>query len=226
MIAASAIVLNIKPGYEALVLLVLLLRPAQLGGRSWYVAFVAANILLVVDVFLIQHVMTGAVSRAQTNTGAGDQLLFVMSQPLAFLGILWSNLANGLLGWILESVGILGWLTFALPTALYVFVLFAGFAFFFGSEETVSLRPWQRAILAAAGIAAFVTIGVVLYIVLSTPKGEISFQGRYLVPVWLTLLLSVYGIRFVKWRLSRLSMISALLVIMVVNLQTLVSQYG
>jgi hypothetical protein len=226
LIAVPAIFLNIKPGYEALVLLVLLLKPAQLGGRSWYVVFVAASFFLVLDVFLVQHVVTGAVSRAQTNGVLGDQLLFVTNQPLAFLGILWSNLTNGLLGWILESIGILGWFTFALPVALYVFVLFVGVAFFFGFEETASLDVRQRAVLAAAGIAAFVTIGVVLFIVLPTPNGEIYFQGRYLAPVWLVLLLSVYGLRFARWRLSRLSMVGALLVIMVVNLQTLVSQYA
>jgi hypothetical protein len=71
-----------------------------------------------------------------------------------------------------------------------------------------------------------VTIGVVLFIALPTASGQISFQGRYLLPVWLVLLLSVYGLRFTKWRLSRLSMGGALLVMMVVNLQTLVSHYA
>jgi uncharacterized membrane protein YhaH (DUF805 family) len=66
----------------------------------------------------------------------------------------------------------------------------------------------------------------VLFVVLPTPNGEIVFQGRYLAPVWLLLLLSLYGLRFMRWHVSRLSMIGALLVIMVVNLQTLVSQYG
>ena len=49
-----------KPGYWALVLLVLLIRPAQLGGRTRYMAFVAANALVVVGVFLIVFLLTAS----------------------------------------------------------------------------------------------------------------------------------------------------------------------
>lgn len=64
VIAAAAVLINVKPGYEAFVLLVLLLRPAQLGGRARYLAFVAANVLVTLGVFLIDYLVTGAAARA------------------------------------------------------------------------------------------------------------------------------------------------------------------
>jgi len=69
-------------------------------------------------------------------------------------------------------------------------------------------------------------MAIVLSVFLPIVNGEIGFQGRYLVPVWLLFLLSAYGIRFARWRLDALAMIGMLLLIMVVNLQTLATTYG
>jgi hypothetical protein len=226
LIAAAAVLLNIKPGYGALVLLVLLLRPAQLGGLARYLAFVVGTVLVVLGVSAITYLATGAAVRAGTAAGTSGQLAFVLGQPLGFAETLWSNLQNNLLTWTLQSIGVLGWFTVALPAALYLFVLLAGFAFFIGMAEKVSLRFWQRILMAAVGVATFVTIAVALYVFLPKSDGQISFQGRYLAPVWLLLLLSAYGLRFSRIRLGNVPMIGVLLVIMVVNLQTLMSSYG
>jgi len=64
-----------------------------------------------------------------------------------------------------------------------------------------------------------------LHVFLPRYDGAISMQGRYLAPVWLLLLLSAYGIRFSRWRLGQMPMIGALLVMMALNLQTLMSSY-
>jgi uncharacterized membrane protein len=227
VIAAAAVFLNIKPGYGALALLVLLLRPSQLGGRGGRLALLlAATVFVVVGVTLLNYLMTGAAGRAEADVGSGGQLILVAREPFEFLALLWSNLQNHLLKWTLESVGILGWLTVALPAALYLFVLIVGIAFFFGRQEEVGLQTRQRMLLAAVAVATFVSLAVVLFVYLPIVNGELGFQGRYLAPVWLLILLSAYGIRFAKWRLDALAMIGMLLVIMVVNLQTLVTTYG
>ena len=225
VIAAAAVLLNIKPGYGALVLLVLLLRPAQLGGLARYLAVVVASVLVVVGVSAITYLATGAAVRAQSAAGTSGQLAFVLGQPLRFAETLWSNLQNNLLTWTLQSIGVLGWFTVALPAALYVFVVLAGFALFFGMAEKVSLTIWQRILMAAVGVATFVTIAVALYVFLPKSDGQISFQGRYLAPVWLLLLLSAYGVRFSRMRLGNVAMIGVVLVIMVATLQTLLSSY-
>ena len=225
VIAAAAVLLNIKPGYGALVLLVLLLRPAQLGGLARYLAVVVASVLVVVGVSAITYLATGAAVRAQSAAGTSGQLAFVLGQPLRFAETLWSNLQNNLLTWTLQSIGVLGWFTVALPAALYVFVVLAGFALFFGMAEKVSLTIWQRILMAAVGVATFVTIALALYVFLPKSDGQISFQGRYLAPVWLLLLLSAYGVRFSRMRLGNVAMIGVVLVIMVATLQTLLSSY-
>ena len=226
VLAASALLLNVKPGYWALVLLVLLIRPAQLGGRARYLAFVAGNALLVVGVFLLVLLFTATDARVQAVGGPNAQLVFILRQPAAFLGILWSNLQSNLLKWTLESIGVLGWFTIALPPVLYLLVLVGGLGFFIRMTEDVGLELWRRALLAAVGVAAFLTIAVALYAFLEpTGSVQVSFQGRYLAPVWLLLLLSVYGIKFAQRQLGRLFMVGVLLVIMVQNLDTLISSY-
>jgi uncharacterized membrane protein len=227
VLLAAAVLLNVKPGYWALVLLALLMRPVQLGGRARYVAFVAGNALVVVGVFLVGLLSTGIEARVPAAGGPHAQLLFILEQPLAFLGILWSNLQNNLLAWTLESIGVLGWFAVALPPAVYLLVLVAAPVLLIRMRgEEVGLRPWQRALLAAVGISVFLTIALALYVFLApTGSDQLSFQGRYLAPVWLLLLLSAYGIRSARWQPGMPLVVGVVLVVMALNLQALVSSY-
>jgi len=226
VLAASALLLNVKPGYWALVLLVLLIRPRQLGGRWRYAAFVAANVLVVVGVCLIVFLLTATDARVHAGAGPQAQFLFILHQPLGFLGILWSNLQNNLRIWTLESIGVLGWLTITLPPASYFIVLVGGLGFFTRMREEVGLQLPRRALLATVGVAVFLTVVAALYaFVEPTADGQVAVQGRYLAPVWLLLLLSAYGIKFAQRQLGRLFMVGVLLVMMVQNLQTLISSY-
>ena len=226
VLLAAALFLNVKPGYWALVLLALLVTPAQLGGRMRYVAFVAGNVLVVAGVLLATLLLTAADARVQAAGGPQAQLLFILHQPLSFMGILWSNAQEHLLGWALQSIGVAGWLSLPLSPALYLTALLAGLGFFFRMREDVDLRPWRRALLAAAGLAVFLTMAVALYAFLEpTGSDRVFIQGRYLAPVWLVLLLSVYGIRFAERQVGRLFMVGVLLVVMLETLQSLVSVY-
>jgi hypothetical protein len=227
VLSAAAVLLNVKPGYWALVLLVLLIRPAQLGGRTRYMAFIAANALVVVGVFLVVSLLTSTDARVQAVGGPLAQLLFIWHQPLGFLGIVWSNLQSNLFLWTRQSIGVLGWLTIALPLRFYLFVLGAGLVFFIRvRDEEVGLQLWRRALLAGVGVAVFLTLAVALYAFLEpTGSGRVFFQGRYLAPVWLLLLLSAYGIPFVQRHRGVPLLAGVLLVMMVQNLHTLISYY-
>ena len=226
IVSAAAVLLNMKPGYWALVLLVLLLRPVQLGGRARYLAFVAGNAIAVVGGFLVIFLLTATEARAQTLGGSQGQLLFILTQPLGFLGILWSSLERNLVSWTLESIGVMGWLNIYLSPSAYLFVLVAGLGFFIRMGEEVHLQLRQRALLAAVGVAVFLTMAVALYAFLEpTGSDRVFIQGRYLAPVWLLLLLSAYGIRFARRRLGTLFVAGVLVVMMVQNLDTLWSTY-
>jgi len=227
LLVASALLLNVKPGYWALILLLLLIRPAQMGGRIRYVAFLAANVLAVAGVFLVVLQLTSTDAQVGAVGVPPAQLSFVLHQPLGFLGILWSNVQADLLKWTLESIGVMGWLRIGLPPAFYLFVLAAGPVFLIRtSEEEVSPKLRSRALLAAVGVAEFVTIGVALYAFLPlTGAGAIFFQGRYLAPVWLLLMLAAYGIRFKRRHLGGVVVVGVLLVMMAQNFGTLISAY-
>ena len=223
---AAALFLNVKPAYWALVLLVLLIRPAQLGGRARYAAFVVGNVLAVGGLFLIGSWATAIDVRGPAAGGPEPRILFILHEPLGFLGILWSSLQNDLHQWVLQSIGALGWFTITLPPAAYGVALMAGLGFFFWMNEDVDLQPWRRVLLATVGIAVFLTMAVLLYAFLKpTAAGELPFQGRYLAPVWLLLLLSVYGIRFARRNLGLPFVVGVLLVMMVLNMQALISAY-
>ena len=163
---------------------------------------------------------------AQAVGGSREQLLFIARQPLAFLGILWSSLWINLAPWTYQSIGALGWIQVSLPRALYLLVLVAVPGFMLRMREEVHLRLRQRALLAAVGVTVFLTIAVALYAFLE-PLGSdrVMFQGRYLAPVWLLLLLSVYGIKFARQQLGVPLLIGVLLMVMAQNLQTLVWTY-
>lgn len=181
---------------------------------------------MVVGVFLIVFLLTATEGRVQAIGGPHAQLLFILQQPMGFLGILWSNMQSNLLWWTVESIGVLGWLNVFLPPAFYLVVLVAGSVLFIRMGEGVRLQAWRRALLAAVGVAVFLTLAVALYAFLE-PMGSdrVYFQGRYLAPVWLLLLLSAYGTPFVQRRRGVPLLVGVALVMMVGSLNTLITFY-
>jgi hypothetical protein len=81
-------------------------------------------------------------------------------------------------------------------------------------------------LLATIGLVVFLTLAVALYAFLEpTGSGRVFFQGRYLAPVWLLVLLSIYGLRFSNIRLGQPFVVGVLLLLMAQNFQTLISAY-
>jgi uncharacterized membrane protein len=234
ILAAAAVLLNVKPGYQALLLLLFLIRPSQLGGRTRYLGFVAACSVAVAGVLLVTTLGTATAARAlagggvpgQPVTGPLAQVHFIVSQPFAFLEIVGSSLQLNLLSWTYESVGALGWIQIFFHKAFYLLVFVAIPVFMLKMRDEVHVRLGQRALLALAGVAVFLTIAAALYVFLE-PVGspQVVLQGRYLAPVWLLLLLSAYGVRFARQQLGVAFLIVVLLVIMTQNLYTIVSHY-
>ena len=222
LLASAAVFLNVKPGYWSLILLLLLVRPRQLGSRERYVGFVAAGVFLVFGVQLVDVLITRT---SLATGGANVQLSFILQQPLDFLGIMWSNLPDSVFRSV-ASVGILGWMSVALPPVFYAIVLSAGLVLFFWTGEDVHLEVWRRALLATVAVAVYGTIAILLYGFLE-PFGsrQIIFQGRYLVPVWLLLLLSVYGFRLMQRHRAAPFLAGVLVLMMALDLGTIVSTY-
>ena len=223
LLLSSGVFLNVKPGYWALILLVLLIRPSQLGNRKRYAGFLlAAETAVILGYVLVNWFITPASAAAGVP---GTQLSFILSQPLDFLGVVWSSLPETVVRSAVSS-GILGWMTVALPVVFYPLVMSAGFVFFFwlGDEAHLDLR--QRVLMGGVAIAVFMTIAVALYVFLTpSGSGQIIFQGRYLIPVWLLLLLSAYGSRHAQRHRGAPLIAAVLIAMMVLDLGTIVSAY-
>ncbi len=226
IVAAAAVLLTVKPGYWALVLLVLLVRPPQAGSTGRYWAFAAGSAAAVAATALLIFALSSTTVQPGATTDPRAQLSFMAHQPLGFARILWDNLQNGLLDWTLGSIGTLGWLTIALPQTFSLFILVAGLVLFMGMEEETGLQLWRRAVLAGVAVAVFLTLAIALYAFLE-PAGSLRvfFQGRYLGPIWLLLMLSAYSVRFVHRHRRTLFIIGVFAAMMVENLHILLSRY-
>ncbi len=222
LLASAALFLNVKYGYEALIVLLLLIVPRQLGGRARYAGFVVAAAILVNGGLLLDLIVTRVSLPA---AGPNVQLSFILQQPLDFLGIVWANLADTMFRAV-ASIGILGWISLALPPVFYSIALSGGLVLFFWTGEDVHLELWRRVLLAAAAAAVYVMIAIALYAFLE-PIGsrQITFQGRYLIPVLLLLLLSAYGGHIVQRHRAAPFLAVVVFLMMVINLQTIVSFY-
>ena len=89
---------------------------------------------------------------------------------------MWSNLPDSVFR-SAASIGILGWMTVALPPAFYAIAVPTGFVFFFWMGEDVHLEIWRRALLAAVAVAVYVTIAIALYAFLE-PIGSRQITSR------------------------------------------------
>ena len=123
-----------------------------------------------------------------------------------------------------ESIGALGWIQIYFPRALYLLVFVAIPVFMLRMRDEVRLRLAQRALLAAVGVAVFLTISVALYAFLE-PLGsdQLAFHACYLAP-WsgscCCCPCTASGLHGDSWALLLLPVV--LLVVMTQNMYTLV----
>jgi len=230
LLVAAALFLNVKPGYWALIFLLLLIRPRQIGGAVKYWCFVASGLAVVVAVFLLVLLSTSTVSADLTASAAGagvsGQAHFILHHPLGFASVLWENVSATMMGWVEQSIGLLGWLQIPLPQTFYLFVLVVGLKFFMGMDEKLTLQTWRRLLLGAVGVAMFLTLAISVYVFLE-PVGSarVFLQGRYLAPIWLLLMLSVYGIRLVQQHWRVIFITAVFLLMLAQNFHTLMAYY-
>ena len=101
-----------------------------------------------------------------------------------------------------------------------------GGTFVLRMEERVDLRRRERALLALVGGVVFLSMAIALYAFIEpVGSGRVYIQGRYLAPVILVLLLSVYGIRFAPRRVGLVFVGGTMLVVMLETIRTLASTY-
>jgi uncharacterized membrane protein len=224
VLIAAAMFLNVKPGYWALIFLLLLIRPRQIGGTAKYWFFVASGMAVVAAVFLLVTISTSVASAS--GGGAMGQAPYILHHPHAFTTVFWANMKSTLMGWVDESIGLLGWLQIPLPQTFYLGALVVGLTFFMGMDEQLALPAWRRLVLGAVGVGMFLTLSLAVYVILE-PIGStrVFLQGRYLTPIWLLLMLSAYGVRFVHQHRRVIFIAAVFLLMFAQNFHTLFVYY-
>jgi uncharacterized membrane protein len=229
----AALVLNAKPGYAALSLLVFVIPPSRFASRSRYFATVAATIG--VTVVLAGLIMVTAPDSSQVNAmmlGAnnkidpGAQVANIVHHPLTLVRVLDTTMgtvslllarnAVGDYAWgqlpVSDSVAIIGWL--AVLAVLFL-------------RERVPIRPWQRLVLIGLSLLGTVIVTVGLYVTWTPVGGPsvLGIQGRYYYPFALMGLLGVFGFPFRRRWVVVLVVALAVAFLIESSLKTLVHYY-
>ncbi len=226
LVAGAAILLNIKPGYWGLILLMALIPAAAAGGRWRKWALVGTGAAASALVFALTYELTVGARTGGSGT-SHSQLAYLLSDPTAILGIVGTTMKDQWLVLVLESVGILGWLTvWMLPPAYLVALLAVPAQVFRGAGQLAPARS-HRVGLALTALAVFLTMAAALYAFLS-PPGATMFgtQGRYFEPVLLLALLAITGLKATRTSRAAGITVALVLVLAAFNFQALVSAYG
>jgi uncharacterized membrane protein len=238
----TILLVNVKPGYVALSLLLLLLRPRQFGSKLRYALFVAGTWAAVLAVALV--IMKVAPNRQlmiEAQLGAGNlmdgsaQISYVIHHPMAFLRVLFNSLDGGLvfsgkyeaLSFLGKStLGTLGWVTIWLPeTALLAIV--AAIMMLMAKRESTTITSWQRWVLLSTFVAVTLTICLAMY-TQATPLGALSIwglSGRYFIPCLPALLFAAYGIRLTRQGAVILLILLLLVYVVYSTMRTVLSFY-
>jgi uncharacterized membrane protein len=228
----GAVLLNAKPGYAVLALLVVGLVPRQLGGWAHYVkcvgGIVAATAAVAVALLAVTPQASSGSLAALGVTGINEnaQLSFIAHHPHAFLKVLHATFEVYAVPWGQEIYGVLGWLTVFLP---YVGMLVMGLAIvlFLGRAESITMTLWQRLVMVGTAGVLAVTVCIALY----AGNNPVAFpvvagvQGRYFIPVVVLGLFSIYGIELRQRRTAILVLIVVLAVVATTTVHAVLKFY-
>jgi uncharacterized membrane protein len=231
--AGAVVLLNFKPGYVALALLLLLLSPSQLGSKSRYALFVGGSLTAAVLVTWV-ILRLGPDPQATLLVTAGPasgvsqsaQLHHVLAHPVAFLRTLSSTFGLMSMTYVKTMVGQFAWGGLN-PSDAAVVAMGLGLVLCLGRNEPVMLTPRHRLVLAVSFVLTVVSVALGLYLVF-TPVGAgiiKGIQGRYLLPVLPLGLLAILGVRLRRrWVLVGL-LVVVVLIAVVSTLRALLYYY-
>ena len=211
--ALSLVLVHIKPGYIAYLLLFFVLSSRQFSaGRRYYIYLLTvfwANLAMIymlsnlieIDkyVALIHHISTR------------DQLQFIIENPHKFLIIFINTLFQQPIFTFKSMIGVLGWLNLFFPDFFYVFMVIAFGLIVLTNNDTVMPTLRQRAVFFSIALGTLFIILTLQYLFWTELKAPyiITFQGRYFIAVCALVLLGFHrpGIvacsrdsRFQTWR--------------------------
>jgi uncharacterized membrane protein len=235
LMTLALVFLTLKPGYAPLAALVFLLPPRLFVERRRYwitiatcvlgaLAVSAASVGIAPDVSTAKQIARGA----PEGLDPGGQVHFVLAHPWAFVKVLYGTLGESGLTWLRETVGVLGRGAVVLSVVVTPAALVgASLLTMRGTDERVSLRPWQRLLLAGVGLLVSGVVVAALYVgwsPLASPL-VLGVQGRYFLPVVPCFLIAVYGWRAASRRALLVILAVTVAVMVVATLSAVIEHY-
>jgi len=207
---SAALLLNAKPGYQLLALLVFLVPLAAFGGRRRYALSTLAVLGAVAVLALIPMLLAPSDNEAIAELWGpgyqghpGQQIAFVLQHPWAFVRVLAATFDTYTMVLLQQSVGVLGWLTIFLPQTVMA-LCFIGAGIVLSYREPMPLLGWQRGVLLGVALLSILTVTAALYIGSTATAAPLvsGLQGRYYLPFLPLLFLSFYRLRPRPWMLK------------------------
>jgi uncharacterized membrane protein len=187
---SGILLLNVKPAYALIALLVLLLRPAQFGSVKRYAlavtGIVGASLGLMAFLALTaphSQALQDTILGPNNGVSSGEQVSFMLHHPVAFVKAIFATFDTRGLFYGKIAVGAFEWGNAAVTDVVAVIAGLA-FAAVIAAREKVQLEAWRRAlILGVSGLTALV-ICAAFYMSFSRVGSATveGLQGRYFVP--------------------------------------------
>jgi len=200
LITSSLLLIQIKPGYITFLLLFLILKPSQFTKKlKGYLIFLTSAILLNALLLL------GLAQFAKTNKYLGpeewktdprEQAVHILRNPVEYLGVVSTELADNSWIYIKGMIGSFGWHTVGFPDLFHIFILFSIFLIILASREKFKLDYWQRSILFLTFWSVILFIFTIEYLFWTEVGGDSikGIQGRYFIAAFPLIILSIYQI--------------------------------
>jgi len=232
VIAGVLFLLNAKPGYAALAILVLMLKPSQFArGRGAWAALLAAACACAVVVTAITmatqpHAPVTQANTPPSNISAAAQLGYLAHHPLRLPEAYWNTVNASAMGFILDNTGVFDWGRLRAPGFVTLITLVA-LVLAWMRREATSLDARQRwsLIVSATSVGAVVLGGMYL---MATPVGAnvvAGIQGRYWLPILPAVVFSVYGLRVRREAVTTLLVLGLMVLTALLTVRLIVSYF-
>jgi uncharacterized membrane protein len=198
LVLLSLLALNIKQGFFALFLLVLLIPISNYRSRKAYWFSVASVIFFNLFAFFVVRSVFQDFNVPPSGVNMSEQMKFVLFHPINFLNVVFETLYRNF-SFFLESFFFKpGWLKSSLPHLWYVFMIFGSIFLLRNEEEKVNLTKGQRILMFLIFIASLLFVFLSMYL-FWTKVGANSVkgvQGRYLLSLMPLLIFTFYKSKF------------------------------
>jgi uncharacterized membrane protein len=233
LVVAAVLLVNAKPGYAILSLLLLLLLPRQFKSRLSYAATVIGSIvasLLLALVFVklaprsqeLEVLMFGA----QNGLDPAAQLAHVVAPPLGFVRAVLATIGTNGIALIRQGVANYAWGNHDISDGVTL-VAAVGVGTLIAGGESVQFAAWRRGVLLGVALLTGAVVAFAMYLVW-TNVGATSvagLQGRYFAPCVMLAFVGLSGFPFGKRWLVPLVIAVVLYILIMTSLKALLYLY-